>query len=121
MSRILIADDDRQFRTMLCRLLTDGGHQVRECTDGEYIGAILAEGGTELVLLDMIMERKGGLETLVEIRRNHPQVPVVLVSGADGDSGEDFLKAAEYWGAAGGLRKPFSAADLFAMIDRILG
>lgn len=121
MARILIADDDRQFRTMLCRLLKDSGHQVRECTDGEYIEGILSEGETDLVLLDMIMERQGGLETLVAIRRNHPQVPVVLVSGADGDSGDDFLKAADYWGAAGTLRKPFSATELFAMIDRTLG
>ena len=121
MSRILIADDDRQFRTMLRRLLTDSGHQVRECTDGEYIGAILAEGGTDLVLLDMIMERQGGLETLVAIRRSHPQVPVVLVSGADNDTGDDLLKAAECRGAVGSLRKPFSATELLAMIDRILG
>ncbi len=121
MARILIADDDGQFGSMFAGLLTDRGHEVRECTDGEYIEAILAEGGFELVLLDMIMEKKGGLETLVGLRRDHPELPVVVVSGADGGPGEDIFQAAAYWGAAGCLRKPFSPEEIFSVIDRVLG
>ena len=120
MHRILIVDDDRQFRSMLRRLLADKGYQVDECSDGELIESVLEKGETGLIFLDIIMERKSGLESLIEIRQKHPGIPVVLVSGTSSEMAEDLFKAAEYWGAAGCLQKPFSSEEIFQIIDSIM-
>ena len=120
MSRILVVDDDRQFRSMLHRLLTDKGYLVDECSDGEYIDDFLIKGEIDLVFLDMIMERRGGMESLIEIRQKYSDVPVILISGACTELADDLLKTAEHLGAVGYLQKPFSVDNLFGLVDTVL-
>ena len=120
MSRILIVDDDRQFRTMLSRLLAGKGHMVLECGDGEEVEAILGSDRVDLVFLDMIMEKKGGLEALKDIRMCYPHIPVVLVSGNSIELVRDVFGAADLVGAVGYLQKPFSAQALFQAVDDAL-
>lgn len=121
MARILIVDDDRQFRRMMERLLADRGHEVRECGDGIEIGDALRDWEAELIFLDMIMEKKSGIDALSDLRRSHPGIPVLLVSGSDMDLVRDTFAAAGMVGAAGYLQKPFSAESLYRAVGEALG
>ena len=121
MGNILIVDDDRQFRSMLNRLLREKGHSIQECSDGIYMDEILRNGDIDMVFLDVIMEQKSGMEALIEVRQKYPHVEVVLMSGADSRLADDFFQAAEYWGARGCLQKPFSIEDVYRLVDEVLG
>jgi DNA-binding NtrC family response regulator len=79
--RILIIDDDRAFRVGTGALLADEGYQVDTAAGGDEGLARLAEGGHELVLLDLKMEGRSGLAVLEEIRRAGNTIPVLMLTG----------------------------------------
>ena len=81
MARILIIDDDPVLRAVTERLLTDDGHEVCTAADGEEGLALLKGRDIDLVVLDMLMPRKDGFETLMEIRRLRSGPRVLAISG----------------------------------------
>jgi two-component system, NtrC family, response regulator AtoC len=79
--RILIIDDDRAFRVGTGALLTDEGYEVGAASGATEGLSMLAEGGYELVLLDLKMEGRSGLSVLEEIRRGGNTIPVLMLTG----------------------------------------
>jgi len=79
--RILIIDDDRAFRVGTGALLTDEGYEIGAASGATEGLAMLAEGGYELVLLDLKMEGRSGLSVLEEIRRGGNAIPVLMLTG----------------------------------------
>ena len=70
MNRILLVDDDAQFRTMLREMLNREGYKVIEATDGHDVLNICIKTSVDLVVTDIVMPEKEGLETITELRRN---------------------------------------------------
>src|SRR5271170_4730606 len=91
--RILVVDDLPQNRLVLTRRLSAFGYSVAEAGDGEAALARIAEGGIELVLLDVNMPRMGGLEALAELRKSHGpgELPVIMLTASE--QGETMLRA----------------------------
>jgi CheY-like chemotaxis protein len=115
-SKILVIDDDQAVRSYLRDVLESAGHQVSEAADGEA-GLKLALGeGTDLVLCDLYMPVREGLETIREMRRLRPSVPVLAMSGGSRDL-PDFLALARAMGAADALRKPIGPAGLLRAVS----
>ena len=82
MSRILIVDDEAGIRRSLCGILSDEGFATTAVADGEAaIASISTEGPPDLVLLDIAMPGRDGVEILVEIAQRWPGLPVVMMSG----------------------------------------
>ena len=81
--RLLIADDHPLVRRSLKELVEGTGLMtaVAEASDGIEVLDIVRTTALDLVLLDLNMPRKGGLETLVELKRDHPSLPVLIISG----------------------------------------
>src|SRR5215213_6501261 len=79
--RILIIDDDRAFRVGTGALLADEGYQVDAAPGGDEGLSLLAQGGYELVLLDLKMAGRTGLSVLEEIRRSGNAIPVLMLTG----------------------------------------
>src|SRR5688572_29303275 len=79
--RILIIDDDRAFRIGTGALLADEGYRVNAAASGDEGLERLAEGGYELVLLDLKMAGRTGLSVLEEIRRSGNAIPVLMLTG----------------------------------------
>jgi CheY-like chemotaxis protein len=82
---------------------------------------VLRAGAYDLVLCDMVMPVKDGLETIREIRRDFPGLPVVAISGGCAGSKADLLPDSLCLGACGALRKPFRLAELLGAVEAALG
>jgi two-component system, chemotaxis family, chemotaxis protein CheY len=118
MARILITDDEKQVRDLLGALLRAEGHEVREACDGtQAVRACCAEP-FDLVLCDLFMPHREGLETIRELRQWLPGLRIVAMSGLAGAG--DLLRVAQVMGADAALQKPFSRQELLAAIGEAL-
>lgn len=120
MPKILLVDDDVPFRTMLRTTLTKLGYEVEEAADGAKAMKCFTAAPPDLVLTDLIMPDREGLETIGEIRRLIPNVKVIAMSGGGRINAKDFLIVARYMGANRTLAKPFSTGELAAMLAELL-
>jgi CheY-like chemotaxis protein len=120
MARILLIDDYPDIRLVVRLALCQVGHEVLEAGNGEE-GLRLADGGgIDLVLCDLFMPEKDGLETIRELTRDHPGLPVVAMSGGGGDGRLDVLPVARHLGAVALLKKPFKTDALLAAVGAAL-
>jgi len=120
MAIILIADDDASCRMMLRAALQNLGHDVVEASNGKEACAMLAQGAPSLVLLDVLMPEKDGIETIMEIRATHPNLVVIAMSGGGRFPGGDYLKIIGMLGANEILRKPFGLDHLNTVVAKVL-
>jgi DNA-binding response OmpR family regulator len=120
MTRILLVDDDESFRTMLRKTLIRSGFEVIEAGNGAEALQRLAEVTPALMLIDLIMPEKEGLETIESLRRSRPSLPIIAMSGGARINAGDFLKIARHLGACETLEKPFSFQELELAIDAAL-
>lgn len=114
--RILIVDDDAQFRLVLRRILELEGYEVREAGDGREAIERFSEMHADLVITDIVMPVKEGVETILEIKEADPQVDFIAVSGGGWQAFEIDFEMARMLGART-LKKPFQRKEILAMIE----
>lgn len=119
-ARILVVDDEPQMRRAVCDNLVAAGYVVAEAENGSIAETLLGMQPYDLVITDIIMPEKEGIETLQEIRRRHPRTAVIAMSGGDAGGGSGFLDIALKLGADRILRKPFRRAELLAVVEDAL-
>ncbi len=117
--RILVADDDAGIRSSLAKVLTTAGHDVMLAGNGNEAIRIWREAGADLVILDLFMPEKDGLETLMELRAQSPQVPIIAMSGG-GANQIDLLPEAKLLGASRTIEKPFTVAEMMKVVSAVL-
>jgi PAS domain S-box-containing protein len=115
--RILVLDDDDAVRGLLQQTLSDAGYEVLSACDGRAGMRLAAEHAFDLVLTDLIMPDREGIETIRDLRRDYPAIRIVAMSGA---VDAVYLKTAELLGAHVTLRKPIDSQDLLRIIRELL-
>jgi CheY-like chemotaxis protein len=120
MARILVIDDDDVLRAAVCRTLSAQGHTVEDADDGAAGMARLVAHVPDLVITDVFMPGRDGIETLIEIRKSFPQLKVIVMSGGDSSGLINLLEDAKLLGAALTLPKPFTPEDLLKAVDSLL-
>jgi len=120
MANILIIDDESEVRYAIRAVLEDIGHTVSEAGTGTEVLERFQEGKYDLVICDIIMPDKEGIETIVEIRQIEPDQRIVAISGGGRIKKEDYLAVAAAVGATHTISKPFDAETLTEMVTRIL-
>jgi DNA-binding response OmpR family regulator len=120
MARILIIDDDRAVQLSIQLALEREGHQVVCASDGEEGLRVFANKPPDLVVTDLIMPNKEGIETIMQIRARDPKTPILAISGGGRLGNADFLKMAAKVGANAILPKPFERQDLTAAVRHLL-
>lgn len=113
--RVLIVEDDADQRAMMRIWLQRHGFQVEEASNGNDGLHRQREVPSEVVVTDLFMPEKDGIETIDELRREYPDVKIVAISGRYGKHA-DFLSVAREAGAHITLKKPF---DLDALLQAI--
>lgn len=112
MASILVIDDEDSLRDALRRNLQKSGYHVIEANEGKQGLQQLANSPVDLVLIDIFMPGKEGLETIRELRRSYPNIPVIAMSGGGSKGMADVLRVATLLGARRTLLKPFTGQEL---------
>jgi CheY-like chemotaxis protein len=120
MASILLVDDDDQFRNMLSEVLTLADYQVQEASGGKRAIELYRHQPTDLVITDLVMPEKEGLEMIVELKRFHPGAKIIAISGGGRGGAQDYLKMATAFGAQRVLAKPFSHAEILQAVSQVL-
>lgn len=119
MARILVADDHPLVRKAVREVLLGAGHDVVVVANGREAEAAVQDRQPDLVLLDILMPEKDGIETILSLRRHLPTLRILAMSaGSYGRT--DFLAVAAKFGADAVLRKPFDGPELLAAVDALL-
>ena len=121
MSRILVIDDDDGTRKFLRVLLSRAGFDVMEAPDGSMALKTVQECAVDLVVCDIFMPNKEGLETIRELRARFADLPIIAISGGERwGSRLDMLPTASVLGATRTLYKPFEWPDFLQLVQECL-
>ena len=118
--RILVIDDEDQVRGSMVRLLQRLGYDATGLEDGEAGLRHVRAQATDLVITDMQMPGKSGLEVLLELRALDPRLPVIAMSGGDSSKQLDLLGSAGLLGAVAVMLKPYTVEELTAAVRAAL-
>ncbi len=121
MAKILVVDDEKQIRDMLTQILTRAKHEVELAEDGVIALQKYRASSFDLIITDLMMAKKNGLELIREISREFGEVRVIAISGGIPTSPSDYyLSVAKLMGASKILDKPFTKVELLAAVDALL-
>lgn len=118
MAEILVIDDHAGDRHIAAEALACAGHSVWEATDGAEGIALCRKQLPSLVITDIVMAGKDGIETIRELRQFAPSLPILAVSGKEHSA--VYLSAVTLLGANAVLPKPFRFDELVGMVERLL-
>jgi two-component system response regulator AtoC len=113
---VLVVDDDAQVRSLLTDLLKSNGYRVRPAKTGAEALAAIAKERPDLVMMDVKLPDQDGLDVLRALRREHPELEVIMMTAFGGSS--TAIKAMEH-GAYDYVTKPFEIEDLLATLRRV--
>ena len=118
MARILVIDDEQLARFTMREILESAGHEVVEAKNGKQGISFQQAEPFDIVVTDIIMPEKEGVETIIELKRDFPNLPIIAISGGGRTRNLDFLKIAEQYGADRILAKPFSEEELIEAVEQ---
>ena len=121
MARVLVIDDEELICEMLEDALTAEGHEVAVASDGRMGVQLLQGQAVDLIIADIFMPEKDGLETIVELQRTHGDAKIIAISGGSKIRNVDVLRWAGELGAAHTFRKPIDWGGFLAAVDECLG
>ena len=116
MTRILVIDDDTPVRELTCRMLAREGYEIAEAENGEQGIKIFRNQPFDLIITDLVMPVKDGINTILEIRQMTPDLPILAVSGGGVIAKEQYLNAAGYIKGVTTLAKPFTRQQLIEAV-----
>lgn len=121
MKRVLIVDDDKQIRESLKILMQKNNFEVILAANGQQAIEQTKQLNFSLIVTDIVMPDKDGLEVIMYIRKNFPQTPIIAMSGG-GRFGEmdSYLKMANHLGAGKLFNKPFDLKEFIEYVNQIV-
>lgn len=120
MSAILIIDDDATMRDVLYEMMHMEGFSAMVAEDGLQAQKLLEQYEFNCIITDIVMPEKEGLETILYVRKNHPNIPIIAISGGARIKPESYLDIAQQFGARYVFAKPFVRKDLTEAVKKCL-
>ena len=120
MARILVVDDEPDICDLLREILSLAGYDVLVAPDGDSAITLLRKQPVELILTDIFMPGKEGIETIMELRRDFPSVKIVAMSGGGRTGQLHYLRDAVQLGALRTTFKPFGEEDVLRVVQEAL-
>ena len=120
MAKILLIDDNAELLACLTEVLLRQGHQVTPAANGNVALRLADQDQFDLVITDLIMPDREGVETIIMLRRRRPDQKVIAMSGGGRNSAQDYLMMARRLGAAEVLNKPFVPDAFLSAVNTVL-
>lgn len=117
---ILLIDDEPAVRLGFEQFLKGSGYRVTSAADGREGMRLLRQQNPDLIITDIMMPEMDGLEILIEIKKQHPNIPVIAISGGMKIRPISFLPQAKSFGASRVFTKPVNLPELLAAIQDLL-
>ncbi|MEE4365117.1 MAG: response regulator [Desulfotignum sp.] len=120
MKKILVIDDEPSIRVLLQKMLEREGHTAITASDGDEGMQLFEQTRFDLVITDIIMPGKEGIEIIMEITKKYPDIPVIAISGGGFNAPRSYLNIALAAGAAAVLEKPVEKDILLSHVQKML-
>ena len=120
MACILVVDDEEVVRVTLRQMLEKAGHQVFEAENGVEALRVFEKREADLVITDIIMPEKEGIETIMELRQRKPDLKIIAMSGGGRTGNREYLHLAKSFGADNVLPKPFKMGEVQELVNRTM-
>lgn len=121
MTKILVIDDDSAVREVIVMALQDAGYTIDEASDGREGVSRFKASRPDLVITDIIMPDKEGIEVIRDLKALAPDVRIIAMSGGGRTGNMDFLNIATEFGATHILPKPFRLQEMLKVVTQVLG
>lgn len=118
--RILVIDDEPTALDLLRRILEFSGYEVLIASNGVQGIDIFRKSPCDLLITDMVMPKKDGLQTILELREDFPGLPVIAISGGGTISKERYLTVAGYLDKVITIAKPFTLEAIVSAVENLL-
>ena len=116
MKKILIIDDEELIRLTIEDVLINEGYTVDTADNGEQGYQMQLNTGFDLVITDILMPVKEGIQTIKALRQKWPRLPIIAISGGGKIRNADYLDTARHVGANAVLAKPFTEEDILGVV-----
>ena len=120
MKQILIIDDEPMIRSILRKMFENEGFKAITASDGQKGLELFNKEQVDLIITDIVMPEKEGTELIIELRKGHPDVPIIAISGGGKNPANDYLNIAKLLGANEVLEKPFTKKELLNAVKKVL-
>lgn len=120
MSKILVIEDDDAVRLSLQMMLEDGGYDVEIAENGEIGIELFRKAPADLVITDLFMPKKEGIETISELKKDFPSIKIIAISGGGQHIPGGFLVFAKKLGAIHTFQKPIMNDELMQVVGSLL-
>jgi len=120
MKNILVVDDEEEIVKLISRLLTRKGFNVSSATNGQLALDIINKEEIDLLITDIIMPEKEGIEVIFELLKTKPDCKIIAMSGGGYVNPADYLVTAEEIGVHATFAKPFNNKELLDKVEEIL-
>lgn len=121
MANILVIDDDPATRSTISLVLSKAGHKVCQAENGKFGMKRFMSGDLDLVITDMVMPDREGIETIIAMRKVDKRTKIIAISGGGQCDPSGYLEAAVALGANTALLKPFQNEHLLDVVGSLLG
>jgi DNA-binding NtrC family response regulator len=118
--RILVIDDEPTALDLLRRILEMNGYEVAVAKNGQEGVELFEQHPCDLVITDMVMPIKDGLQTILDLRMEAPELPVIAISGGGTISKERYLAVAGYLDRVITIAKPFTIEQIVEAVEKLL-
>jgi YesN/AraC family two-component response regulator len=120
MGKILIIDDEPYILLMLKKMIEKIGYDVELASNGREGMDIFRNNGVDMVITDIIMPDKEGLEIILEMKQAQPDLKIIAISGGGRISPESYLECAMHFGASRVFQKPFKQKELVSAVKILM-
>ena len=120
MSKILIIDDEPYILLMLKKMLEKAGYEVDLASNGKEGLDLFEQHSADLVITDIIMPDKEGLEIILEMKKKRPDLKIIAISGGGRISPESYLECAAHFGASRVFQKPFKQKEIVSAVNELI-
>ena len=120
MRKVLIIDDEPYILLMLKKMLEKAGYEVDLASNGKEGLDLFGKNAADLVITDIIMPDKEGLEIILEMKKQRPDLKIIAISGGGRISPESYLECAAHFGASRVFQKPFKQKELVSAVNELI-